>query len=135
MTIVVALGLSGAFMVLQPVQVDFKIDSAPLSPVTAPVPADPSGYGQPLAFDTPIKPPQAILRPILARGFGDDIPLAFAIRQIVPATVKVEYGSSVDRDVRVSWIGGKPWRQVLHTTLSPLGIHAAQSGGTIRITE
>ena len=135
MAIVVALGLSGAFMLLQPLQVDFKINGSPSPPVTATAPATPSGYGQPLALDAPITPPQAISRPVLARGFGHDVPLAFAIRQIVPATVKVEYGSSVDREVRVSWIGGKPWRQVLDTTLSPLGIHAAQSGDTIKITE
>ncbi len=135
MAIGVALGLSGAFMLLQPVQVDFKINGSPLPPVTASAPATPSGYGQPLALDAPIKPPRAILRPVLARGFGHDVPLAFAIRQIVPATVKVEYGSSVDREARVSWIGGKPWRQVLHTTLSPLGIHAAQSGSTLKIIQ
>ena len=135
MAIVVALGLSGAFMLLQPVQVDFKMDGSPSPPVTAMVPATPSGYGQPFALDAPTTPSRAILRPVLARGFGDDVPLAFAIRQIVPTTVKVEYGSSVDREVRVSWIGGKPWRQVLHTTLSPLGIHAAQSGDTLKITE
>ena len=135
MAIVVALGLSGAFTLLQPVQVDFKINASPSPPATAMAPATPSGYGQPLALDAPIKPPQAISRPVLARGFGDDVPLAFAIRQIVPATVKVEYGNAVDRQARVSWIGGKPWRQVLHTTLSPLGIHAAQTGGTLKITE
>lgn len=135
MAIVVALGLSGAFMLLQPVQVDFEINGSPSPPVMATVSATSSGYGQPSALDAPMKPPQVILRPVLAKGFGDDVPLAFAIRQIVPATVKVEYGSSVDREVRVSWVGGKPWRQVLHTTLSPLGIHAAQSGSTLKIIQ
>lgn len=135
MACVVALGLSGAFMLLHPVQVDFKIDGSSPPAATATVPAARAVYGQPLALDAPVPPPQAVYRPLLARGFGHDIPLAFAIRQIVPTTMRIEYDGFVDRDARVSWVGGKPWREVLSTTLAPLGIHAAQSGHTVRITE
>lgn len=135
MAFVVALGLSGAFVLLQPVQIDFKIDGSPPPSVTATVPATSSGNGQPLALDAPIPPPEAVVHPVLARGFGHDVPLAFAIRQIVPTTLHVEYGGTIDRDVRVSWTGGLPWRKVLQNTISPLGIHAAQSGHTVRITE
>ncbi|NPD66352.1 hypothetical protein HN018_23310 (plasmid) [Lichenicola cladoniae] len=71
----------------------------------------------------------------MARGFGRDVPLAFAIRQIVPMTLHVQYSGAVDQDVRVSWTGGLPWRKVLQNTVSPLGIHAAQSGHTVRVTE
>jgi hypothetical protein len=99
--------------------------------------------GQPLILDAPgplalhvaSLPPQAVVRPLLARGFGRHVPLGFAIKQIVPTTLHVQYSESVDQDVRVSWIGGLPWRKVLQNTVAPLGIHAAQSGHTVRITE
>lgn len=132
---VVALGLRSALMLLQPVQVDFKIDSFSPPVATTAVSAASPGYGQPLVLDAPVAPPPAVVRPLLARGFGRDVPLAFAIRQIVPATLHVQYSDSIDQDVRVSWTGGLPWRKVLQNTISPLGIHAAQSGSTVRVTE
>ena len=128
MAIVLILGLSGALALLRPVPVDFKLD-AMLPPAAV---AEQSGVqgGQPGT-------PYVALRPhlILATGFGTDVPLEFAARQVVPASLHVEYGETVDRQLRVSWQGGKPWWQVLHAVLAPLGLHATMSGRTVKITQ
>ena len=73
--------------------------------------------------------------PRLATGFGRDVPLEFAVRQVVPSTMHVEYGDMIDRQLRVSWQGGKPWQQVLHAVLVPIGLRVVTSGRTVRITE
>ena len=143
MAVVVALGLSGMLLALQPIPIDFKIDGSFPPTATAIAPATQAVNEQPLTLDAPgplalqAAPslPQAVVRPVLARGFGRNVPLGFAIKQIVPASLHVDFDSMVDQDARVSWVGGKPWREVLHTTLMPLGIHAVQSGHTVRITE
>ena len=66
-------------------------------------------------------------------GFADKIPLAVALRQVLPADV----GFSVDRDVMlstvVSWRGGKPWRDVLHDMLIAVGYDFRDQGQMVRI--
>ncbi len=135
MAITMVLGLSGSIMLIQPIPVDFKLDGVSPPPVVSvqplvqPNPSDgqPGGAG----------PPQPVTRPHprLATGFGRDVPLDFAVRQVVPNTMHVEYGDTVDRQLRVSWQGGKPWQQVLHAVLQPIGMRVVTSGRTVRITE
>jgi len=60
----------------------------------------------------------------LAVGFGDDVPLAFACRQIVPPAVKVIYGPGVNPSEMVNWKGGDTWQRVLTAAVKPLGLHA-----------
>ena len=63
--------------------------------------------------------------PALAQGFGHQVPLAFAVRQIVPASVKVSFGDGIDAEVLlVDWKGGRPWSDVLSSTLRPPGLLA-----------
>ena len=78
----------------------------------------------------PAAPPPGI---IVAKGFGHDVPLTFAVRQIVPRWRHVSYGASVDRQAHVSWEGGKPWRQVLRIAVQPLGLHVATTDTDVRI--
>lgn len=56
------------------------------------------------------------------RGFAKNVPLAVALRQILPQ----DYGFSVDQNVslgtQVSWQGGAPWRDVLKNMLAPAGL-------------
>ena len=129
MAIMLILGLSGAVALLRPVPVDFKLD-AMLPP--AAVAEQPVARGWQPGAPAPLAAPRPHL--ILATGFGTDVPLEFVARQLVPASLQVEYGESADRQLRVSWQGGKPWWQVLHDALAPLGLHAAMSGRTVRIT-
>lgn len=79
-------------------------------------------------------PPQVPLAPSLAatpgpspgsvnfEGFGRDMPLALAMRQIVPADYAFSFDNGVDPGVRVSWTGGAPWNVVLQNALAPAGL-------------
>lgn len=75
-------------------------------------------------------------RPVvpLAQGFGRDVPLAFAIRQIVPAGVRLTLADGVDPDAPVVWRGGRPWTKALGEAVTPLGLRlvATPRGWTIR---
>jgi hypothetical protein len=67
------------------------------------------------------------------RGFANNVPLAVALRQILPA----EYGFSVDQDVKlstlVSWQGGRSWRPTLDDMLRSVGLGAREEGKMIQI--
>ena len=62
------------------------------------------------------------LDPLTARGFGSKVPLAFAVRQIVPATINVSFAPGADQDALVDWQGGKRWNIVLTEAIRPLGL-------------
>ena len=66
---------------------------------------------------------KAVQRPRLVAGFGDQVPLSFACRQIVPKIYKVGYGPGVSSGTLVDWKGGQTWRQVLGRAIKPLGLH------------
>lgn len=68
-----------------------------------------------------------------ARGFGKKVPLSFAVQQIVPARVRVEYGPAVDQDVLVDWKGGRPWDDALRDALKGTGLHMTLHRGSITI--
>jgi hypothetical protein len=67
-------------------------------------------------------PSDAIAGHATARGFGLQIPLEFAVRQIVPAEIKVIYGPGADHNALVDWQGGKRWKLVLRDAVRPLGL-------------
>lgn len=69
----------------------------------------------------------------VVRGFGDDLPLPIAMRQIIPPDYAYQFGGGVNPGIRVSWEGGKPWPQILRDTLSPRGLQAEVSGDTVMI--
>ncbi len=66
-------------------------------------------------------------------GFGDNVPLSFAVRQIVPARFQVAFGETVNREASVDWKGGKPWRPTLSDALRPLGLATSVVGPTVTI--
>ncbi len=66
-------------------------------------------------------------------GFGDKVPLSFAVRQIVPARFQVAFGETVNREASVDWKGGKPWRPTLSDALRPLGLAISVTGATVTI--
>lgn len=70
----------------------------------------------------------------IANGFGRQVPLAFAARQIVPAGVKTTFGSDVDQSELVDWTGGGPWTQVLRNAVQPLGLHVTVRWMAVSIT-
>jgi len=66
-------------------------------------------------------------------GFGDQVPLRFAVRQIVPARFQVAFGETVNRDAQVDWRGGKPWRPTLAEAIRPIGLTVTVVGATVTI--
>ena len=66
-------------------------------------------------------------------GFGDRVPLSFAIRQIVPAHFQVAYADGVHKDAPVDWKGGEPWRATLADAVRPLGLVVTVSGSKVTI--
>lgn len=70
----------------------------------------------------------------LARGFGEDVPLSFAIRQIVPPGTRVTLAEGVDAEATLDWRGGRRWHQTLAQAIAPLGLRlvAVRGGWLIR---
>jgi hypothetical protein len=66
-------------------------------------------------------------------GFGNGIPLNFAVRQIVPSHFSVTFGPGVDRDAAVDWKGGKPWKPTLFDAIRPLALVASVEKTTVTI--
>lgn len=68
-----------------------------------------------------------------AVGFGSDIPLALALRQIVPPEYAYAFDPAVDQGARITWNGGKPWDSVLNDALSQHGLAAVVTDKTVRV--
>lgn len=81
----------------------------------------------------PIRRPQAASVP-LAVGFGRQVPLSFAARQIVPRQHTVAFAADVDEAVLVDWTGGHAWDQTLRSALRPLGLKATLGKGRVLIS-
>lgn len=111
---------------------DFKLDPPALAvlgtahPASGAVPEDVPVDGT----IAPITPP----RYRTANGFGRDVPLSFAMRQVVPSHVQVVYDKDVDRSTLVNWQGGRPWIDVIRTTVKTIGLHVTVSPGIVRIS-
>lgn len=69
----------------------------------------------------------------MAEGFGRDLPLVMAIRQIVPAQYGFVFDQGIDTNTKVSWQGGQPWDVVLQNTLAPAGLTAKINGNVVSI--
>ncbi|WP_081604785.1 TcpQ domain-containing protein [Micavibrio aeruginosavorus] len=57
-----------------------------------------------------------------AEGFGRDLPLVLAMRQIVPAGYGYVFDPSVDQGQRVDWDGGAAWPTVLENAVAAYGL-------------
>lgn len=143
-----ALGFAGLTLLAAPaVRADFVVTAtAPAG--TAGHPARPGDIrpGPGVVADTPHVDPgdpkraalvrrrrHRTVRPSLVRGFGDQIPLSFACRQILPSSIKVTYGPGADPGMIVTWKGGDTWPHVLAAAIKPLGLHMLRSGNTVRL--
>ena len=104
-----------------PASADFRIQgAAPEDGATSfpasPVPDEPASRRR---VQVAVRP-----RIPLAIGFGRQIPLSFAVRQIVPASVPISFAPDVDQDALVDWSGGRPWNQVITTVIQPFHLRA-----------
>lgn len=57
-------------------------------------------------------------------GFGQDIPLDSAARQIVPSDVKVEYGNGVDSKTGITFSSAADWQSALSQAVAKKGLKA-----------
>lgn len=68
-------------------------------------------------------------------GFGSDIPLESAAKQIVPEGFTVDYGAGVDRSTSVSWGSAKDWQGALSSAVAKKGLKAEIGSGTVVIVK
>ena len=127
----------GTCLLSQESRADFAIKTAE-PPVTATTQANPSG----VVADQPHVDPgdrhaadKAASTKLsrLVLGFGDQIPLSFACRQIIPRGVRVVYGPGASPDALVNWKGGDLWPLVLGRAIQPLGLHMVAVGTKLTI--
>lgn len=77
-------------------------------------------------------------------GFGADIPLELALRQIVPAGTEVKLNDGVDSKVRVSWDGKGGWKKAVEqaagsagyvATMTDSGVTISRAGSTVKVAD
>jgi hypothetical protein len=110
----------------------------PAAPAGSPAAQAPPGAGSPHVVGQDASPSTDTPHPVgpqfmVAEGFGDQVPLRFAIRQIVPRTVKVTYGPGADPDAAVDWRGGQRWNWVLYRAVRPLGLRLVMTHMAVEI--
>ena len=135
--LILSIAIAGC-VACRPAFADFVLLNAP-PPAVAEVPAPP--LTSPIPSYNPViseqLPPVSPKRPkfATARGFGHQVPLSFAVQQIVPYGIAINYGSGVDPNVAVDWHGGRPWPTVLRAALQPLGLHLTLRHRSITIAD
>lgn len=67
-------------------------------------------------------------------GFGTDIPLALAMRKIIPDEYSYAFDLDVDLSTPISWSGGKPWNKSLEDAIMPYGLEAFINEHAVRIS-
>jgi hypothetical protein len=70
----------------------------------------------------------------IATGFGAQVPLAFAIRQMAPDGYEIILEPPANPDSPVDWRGGKPWTQALAAAVQPLGLAVSVHDKSITIS-
>lgn len=98
-----------------------KMDTVP--PVVSPSPTN-----------TVSIPSAPVLSASVIEGFGKDIPLVMALRDIVPAGYAFSFGAANIAGQKISWEGGKPWSEVLADSLSAVGLAYSLQGNVLMIT-
>lgn len=106
-------------------------------------------FPKPVKSTMPVAAPQPVTRPAPVKqampapaapmtfddvvGFGSDMPLALALRQVVPPEFSFAFGDGVNPGYRVSWNGGKPWNEVVSEMIEPLNLRATITAKTVHI--
>lgn len=138
-----ALAIFALFAAAPPARADFSIVStdpsaAPTRPPTS-EPLRPTAPEAPAARRTSTEgKPATTPKPHafgIAKGFGAHVPLAFAVRQIVPHQIKVTYGPGADKSAPVDWKGGRKWAAVLRDAVHPLGLKLSLHPNAVAIRQ
>ena len=122
-----------ALLLLSPAaRADFRLQPTPSSSnIPVPVPAMPSSDpGSSSEEDlAPIRS-----RFLVARGFGHQIPVSFAARQIVPHAIGIRFAPGVDQNAFVTWSGGQPWNRVLASAVRPMHLRIRTTTNSVTIS-
>jgi len=71
----------------------------------------------------------------MAVGFGSDLPLVSALRQVIPSQYTYVMDDDIGLGQTVSWNGGQEWPVVLNDMLDPLNLSSAVDGNIVKITQ
>jgi hypothetical protein len=69
---------------------------------------------------------------VVVQGFGDNLPLAIALQQIVPVHVHMDIDPTV-ADTMVSWRGGRQWKDVVSEMARSVNLVANIDDSTVTI--
>ncbi len=84
--------------------------------------------------DTTAEPiPTPIQNDKVLEGFGKEIPLALALRDIVPPEYAYSFADNAYAGRIISWRGGKPWQDVLNNALANQGLTSTMAGNAVVI--
>ncbi|NBO20338.1 MAG: hypothetical protein EBV03_14175, partial [Proteobacteria bacterium] len=111
----------------QPVARDQNVISPTIIEGMQPLPVPPN-----VAAPLPAPAPYPAEKPV--EGFASNIPLAIALRQILPPDYSFSLAPDVDTATSVSWRGGMGWRAVLQAMLSNAGLSFNEDGRAVRIS-
>ena len=70
----------------------------------------------------------------VVQGFALQVPLALALRQVLPIGYSFSIDQGIDMDTLVSYKGGKAWRETLNTMLAPEGLASHEQGTVVTIS-
>ncbi|MCL2468739.1 MAG: toxin co-regulated pilus biosynthesis Q family protein [Alphaproteobacteria bacterium] len=107
----------------------------PIQPYPDVVTYDPyDGYPQALP---PVTQPETVMpsgaATDIVQGFGDNVPLSIALRQVLPQDVGFSVAQDVSLGTPVSWRGGAPWRQIMGDMLTPAGLSFREQGPIVQV--
>lgn len=69
----------------------------------------------------------------VVEGFGKEIPLAIALRDIAPSYFAYAFNPREIAGTKISWRGGKPWPEVLQAALAQQNLEAVVDGNNMTI--
>lgn len=122
-----------ALLLLPPAaHADFRLQPIPLSSnIPAPLPAMPLSDPGSGSEEDPVPLRSRFL---VARGFGRQIPMSFAARQIVPHAIEIRFAPGVNQAAFVTWSGGRPWNRVLASAVRPLHLRIRTTASSVVIS-
>ncbi len=71
--------------------------------------------------------------PNIVMGFGNNLPLVMAVRQIIPQNKPYAFAKDVDLSTLVSWKGGATWQETLDQIIAEQGLRISYDADAIRI--
>lgn len=83
----------------------------------------------------PMQEPAVASSSEIVQGFAKQVPLAVALRQLLPPGYGFSVDQNVDLGTLVSFQGGQSWRETLHVALEPVGLVMREQGQMVTIAK